>query len=126
MTRPLAFLASLVFSFLIFAALNFLVGTCAVYLHSILGLIRAKYFLVEILSGLLIPISFFPESLAQISGWLPFQLISFTPLMIYMGKFQGEQLLFSFLSGLGWTVALVGLGHWFWRKAALKLTVQGG
>ncbi len=122
----LAFLAALVFSFLIFAALNFLIGACAVYLHSILGLIRAKYFLVEILSGLLIPISFFPESLARISQWLPFQLISFTPLMVYMGKFQGEQLLFSFFLGLGWTLVLMGLGHWFWRRAVLKLTVQGG
>ena len=89
-------------------------------------MIRAKYFLVEILSGLLIPISFFPDTLAEISRWLPFQLISFTPLMIYMGKFQGEQLVTSFLLGLGWTLVLVGLGHWFWRKAATKLTVQGG
>ena len=122
----LAFVAALLFSFMVFAALNFLVGTCAVYLHSILGLIRAKYFLVEILSGLLIPISFFPDTLAEISRWLPFQLISFTPLMIYMGKFQGEELVTSFLLGLGWTLVLVGLGHWFWRKAATRLTVQGG
>lgn len=126
MYSMLAFLLALIFSFLIFAGLNFLIGTCAVYLHSIFGLIRAKYVLVEILSGLVIPITFFPESLAKISQWLPFHLISFTPLMIYMGKFSDDELKTNLLMGLGWTFILLVLGQIFWKKALLKLTVQGG
>ena len=122
----IAFLISLSFSFLIFAALNFLIGTCAVYLHSILGVIRAKYVLVEILSGLVIPVSFFPEPLVRLSQWFPFQLISFTPLMIYMGKFDGGTLMLNLFMGLAWSVLLIFLGHLFWRLAILKLTVQGG
>ena len=122
----IAFLISLSFSFFIFAALNFLIGTCAVYLHSILGVIRAKYVLVEILSGLVIPVSFFPEPLVRLSQWFPFQLISFTPLMIYMGKFDGGTLMLNLFMGLAWSVLLIFLGHLFWRLAILKLTVQGG
>jgi len=79
-----AFLISLLFAFVIFAAINFLIGICAVYLQSVLGLIRAKYFLIELLSGLVIPINFFPDSLVRWSQWLPFQHISYMPLMIYM------------------------------------------
>jgi ABC-2 type transport system permease protein len=122
----IAFLFSLVFSFLIFAAFNFIVGCWAVYLHSILGLIRAKYFLVEILSGLIIPINFFPRSLATISAWLPFQHISYTPLMIYMGKISGMKLIEVLLIELVWSLALLGFGHWLWRQATRKMIIQGG
>jgi ABC-2 type transport system permease protein len=121
-----AFLLSLFYSFIIFAAINFLIGTCAVYLQSILGLIRAKYFLIEILSGLVIPISFFPNPLVRLSQWLPFQHISYTPLMIYMGKISGRSLATVLLIETFWTITLVLAGHWFWRQATRKLTVQGG
>ena len=38
-------------SFFSMAALNFMIGTCAIPLTSILALIRAKYWLIELLSG---------------------------------------------------------------------------
>ena len=99
LTAAAAFLLSLVFSFAIFAALNFIIGTCAVYLHSILSLIRAKYFLIEVLSGLIIPLTFFPPFLSRVSELLPFQHISYTPLMIYMGKIHGAALGFALQIG---------------------------
>jgi len=121
-----AFVLSLLYSFVIFASINFLIGTCAVYLQSILGLIRAKYFLIEILSGLVIPINFFPDRLARLSHWLPFQHISYTPLMIYMGKISGESLGLVLLVESVWAATLLLAGHWFWNQATRKLTVQGG
>ncbi|HEY2933945.1 MAG TPA: ABC-2 family transporter protein [Acidobacteriota bacterium] len=121
-----AFLCSLLFSFLIFASVNFLVGICSVYLHSILGLIRAKYFLIEILSGLIIPISFFPASLVRLSQWLPFQHISYTPLLIYMGKITGLGLGRTILIEFAWASALILAGHRAWNRAARKIVVQGG
>ena len=53
-----AFLLSVILSFLIVAAINFAVGTFALRLQSILGLLRAKFFLLELFSGLLLPIIF--------------------------------------------------------------------
>jgi|WetSurMetagenome_2_1015567.scaffolds.fasta_scaffold48611_3 ABC-2 type transport system permease protein len=120
------FLLSMLFAFVIFAAFNFIIGTCAVYLQSILGLIRAKYFLVEILSGLIIPITFFPPWMGVISSFLPFQHISFTPLMIYTGKITGTHLVETLLIEMAWSVGLLLLGFWFWRRATYKLVVQGG
>ena len=57
----IAFLFSILFSFFLVAGINFSVGTFALRLKSILGLLRAKYFLFELFSGLLLPITFFPE-----------------------------------------------------------------
>ena len=121
-----SFVVALVFSFLIFAGLNFIVGTCAVYLNSILGLIRAKYFLIEILSGLVIPVSFFPDPLIRMSNWLPFQYISYAPLMIYMGKLHGYGLCRMLLSELTWVIILFLFGHWFWSRATRMITIHGG
>jgi len=55
-------------SFLIVAAINFAVGTFALRLQSNFGLMRAKFFLLELFSGLLLPMTFsrkpFRKSLA--------------------------------------------------------------
>jgi ABC-2 type transport system permease protein len=91
-----------------------------------LSLIRAKYFLIEVLSGLIIPLNFFPEPLAGVSAGLPFQHISFTPLMIYMGKIQNAALGLVLIEELAWSIALLFIGHWFWLRATHKLIVQGG
>jgi viologen exporter family transport system permease protein len=121
-----AFLVALLFSFFIFASINFIIGTFAVYLHSILGLIRAKYFLIEIMSGLIIPIDFFPDPLIRVSRLLPFHHISYTPLMIYMGKIQGAGLAQALAVEVMWCIGLALAGKFLWKRATHKLIVQGG
>lgn len=125
-THLFLFLLSTFLSFLIFAEINFLVGLCALGMKSILALIRAKYFLVELLSGLLIPISFFPPQLQSLSRALPFQHISYTPLRIYLGKLQGESLIMALVLQGFWVVGLYALGNLFWSLAVRKISIQGG
>jgi ABC-2 type transport system permease protein len=99
-----AFVVSGFLSFFIVAGINFCVGTFAIRLKSILGLLRAKYFLLELFSGLLIPISFFPDVFQKILAYLPFQYISYVPVLIYLGK----------------------VGDLLWRWSSRKITIQGG
>ncbi len=121
-----AFFASVVLSFFIVAGINFAVGTLAIRLKSILGLLRAKYFLLELFSGLLIPISFFPDFLQRVFQALPFQYISYVPVLLYLGKINGGGI----LAALGWQIfwvgALVALGSGMWRWSSRKITIQGG
>jgi len=83
------FVIAVAASFLLMAAINFMIGTCAIPLKSILSLIRAKFWLVELLSGLLIPIAFFPRWAQIVFACLPFEHIASTPLQIYLGKLSG-------------------------------------
>ena len=76
-------------SFLIVAAINFAVGTFALRLQSILGLMRAKFFLLELFSGLLLPMTFFPHIVQKILAVMPFEYISYVPMLIYLGKLNG-------------------------------------
>jgi ABC-2 type transport system permease protein len=120
------FLVAAIGSFFIMGALNFIIGTCAIPLTSILALIRAKFWLIELLSGLLIPLSFFPRSLQIISSWLPFEHIAYTPLQIYLGRLTIAATLRLLALEYFWVVALLFLGHLWWMRATRKITIHGG
>lgn len=120
------FFAAAVGSFFLMGAINFLIGTCAIPLKSILALIRAKFWLIEILSGLLIPLSFFPRPLQVVSSWLPFEHIAYTPLQIYLGKLSAREAALQLLIQWVWVVLLLWLGHLWWQRATRKITIHGG
>jgi ABC-2 type transport system permease protein len=121
-----AFLLALAASVLIVAALNFIVGSCAVSLQSILGLLRAKFWMQELLSGLLVPVTLFPPPLRQLSAWLPFEHIGFTPMMIYLGRLSWPEIGRAFALEWSWIVFLLVFGGWFWRLLSRRITIHGG
>jgi ABC-2 type transport system permease protein len=124
--HALAFFLSALMSFLLVAAINFTVGTFALRLHSILGLLRAKFFLLELFSGLLLPISFFPEIFQKIFAVMPFEYISYIPMLIYLGKINGVGILKALGIQLFWVAALLLLGHVIWRWSIRTVIIQGG
>jgi ABC-2 type transport system permease protein len=120
------FLLAVLASFLLMAAINFLIGTCAIPLKSILSLIRAKFWLIELLSGLLIPISFFPHWAQIVSHCLPFERIAYIPLQLYLGKLTGWAAWRAVGVAWLWVVGLLLLGHFWWERSLRKITIQGG
>ncbi|HWZ85960.1 MAG TPA: ABC-2 family transporter protein, partial [Thermoanaerobaculia bacterium] len=125
-TAGLLFLFSATMSFFLVAGLNFLVGLIAIRSKSILGILRAKYLVVELLSGLLIPTTFFPEPLRSILLLSPFPHINYTPAALYLGKAAGPDAVRLLALQAGWTLALLGLGQWAWRRSQERITIQGG
>lgn len=121
-----AFLLALAGSVLLVAGVNFIVGSCAVQLKSIPGLLTAKFWMQELLSGLLVPITLFPSPMREISGLLPFEHIGFTPMMIYLGKFTWPEIGRAFALEWFWILFLLSFGAWFWRHLSRKLTIYGG
>ena len=120
------FLVSVLGSFFLMGAINFMIGTCAIPLQSILALIRAKFWLIELLSGLLIPMSFFPDRIQRVLAWLPFEHIAYTPLQIYLGKLDRAATLRVLEIQWFWVVALLVLAHIWWDRASRKITIHGG
>ena len=122
----LLFLVAVLGSFFLMGAINFMIGTCAIPLKSILALIRAKYWLIELLSGLLIPMSFFPQAIQRVLAWLPFEHIAYTPLQIYLGKLSPADALLAVGVSWTWVVLLLVAGHLWWNRAVQKITIHGG
>jgi ABC-2 type transport system permease protein len=113
-------------SFFLMGAINFMIGTCAIPLKSILALIRAKYWLIEMLSGLLIPMTFFPGSIRAVLAWLPFEHIAFTPLQIYLGKLSPREAAVALTIQWAWVAVLLWLAHRWWERSTRKITIHGG
>ena len=120
------FFISIVVSFFIFAEINFLLGLLCFRLKSVEGITRAKYFFIQLFSGLLLPIAFLPNYLRQIFEILPFRLIAGTPLDIYLGHISGYSLISTFLFMLFWCGFLFFLCEYYWKKAFKHLSIQGG
>jgi len=112
--------------FFVMASLNFLVGLLAFYLKSIDGIMRAKYNLINLASGLILPFTFLPAWLKSSLEFLPFKSISYVPLNLYLGKVPRDQIAPLLMGQIYWLIFLAGLGYFMWSRAAAKLTLQGG
>ena len=119
-------LLSFFFAFLVSTGLNFVVGTFALRLKSILGLVRAKLVVSEFLTGALVPLSFFPDPARKIVECSPFPAIGYVPVTIWMGRCEGRALVGALLAQAGWAAALYLLGAALWQSGVKRTTVQGG
>jgi ABC-2 type transport system permease protein len=121
-----AFGVTLIFSFLINSQLNMLTGLAAFYLENNEGLLRAKRVVVDLFSGLILPLSFFPGWTQAALEWLPFQAITYLPGLVITERLTGSGVLQAIGIQLLWFALLIVPIAWFWRNAYRNLTVQGG
>src|SRR5437764_636176 len=79
-------------NYVTYVAVKFLTGLCAAYTEKLQGFLWAKFMLLQFLSGLLLPLSFFPPSVRNVFNVLPFKGLADTPMNIYLGRFQNDVL----------------------------------
>jgi ABC-2 type transport system permease protein len=128
-STPLAlglFVLSLCFGFLIKFLLGYFVALLCFYTLNAVGLIWAQTAVVNLFSGALIPLSFFPNWLLRIILITPFQGIVYTPVALYLGKMQGVDAWRALGIQLVWVVILWLLARLFWRISIRRLDIQGG
>ncbi|MCD1258789.1 ABC-2 family transporter protein [Paenibacillus athensensis] len=120
------YLVMLFMSFLINSQINIITGLCAFFLENNEGLMRMKRVAVDLFSGLVIPITFFPGWSKTVLEWLPFQAITYLPGAVFMEKISGAAALGKLGVQALWFVLLIVPIIWLWRKARTRLFVQGG
>ena len=120
------YLISCSMSFLIYVFFDFCFGMVAFFTTYIFGMLMAKEALLSFLTGQLIPISLFPLGLQRVFDFLPFSSMVYTPVMIYLGKYTGNELMFVLLRQLAWVVILYVLGTVIWKQVTKRLVVLGG
>jgi len=117
---------SFLLAFLVNSQLNFLVGCLAFYLKNIVGVIRAKMIMMEFLTGVLVPFTFFPSWVQEVVGWLPFQAVSYIPVTVYLGLRPENQLQEALLIQAAWALGLFLAGRMIWNASVKRVTLQGG
>jgi ABC-2 type transport system permease protein len=126
LSQWLWFIVAIIFSFIINTQINLAVGLLTFFFFNNDGLIRAKRVVIDLFSGLLLPISFYPLWAQDVMKFFPFQAISYIPSMIFTGGFSPSEISSALLFQIVWVVILIIPIQLLWIVAKKKLIVQGG
>lgn len=120
------FLVMLFFSFLINSQINIITGLSAFFVENNEGVMRMKRVIVDLFSGLIVPISLFPGWLSSILEFLPFQAITYLPGSVFTGRVQGVGIWNVLGIQIVWFLVLLIPIVWLYHAARQRLFVQGG
>lgn len=122
----LIFLWMLFMSFLINTQINIITGLSAFFMENNEGMMRMKRVIVDLFSGVIVPISFFPGWLITLNEWLPFQAITYLPSSVFTGRIPFADIPGVMFIQIIWFVILIVPILLLWRSARQRLFVQGG
>ena len=124
-----AFILSIVSLFigsLLIIALSTLYPIITLFTMNEKGVVNIFVVIADLLSGLVVPIPFFPPFLKLISKFLPFQYVSDLPFRIYVGNINIQ----NGLIGLGiqviWIFIIIIIGYKLMNYNLKRVVVQGG
>ncbi len=135
------FIISIIITFFLVYIFEFIVGLASFFTNQIFGVSLLKSALVNILAGITIPLSYYPESLKYILFNLPFQAMYYIPVGIYTNfydiKYSFIQLILNkiglnntiinlIIEQIIWLIIISILGFMCWSKAKKRLVIQGG
>ena len=122
----IVFLLSLTIGSLLVTTLTVLYPIITLATMSEKGIVNLMITAADILSGIVVPIPFFPIFLQKISKLLPFQYISDLPFRIYVGNISINSCIPAIIIQLTWLVLLILLGIILMNKNLKRVVVQGG
>ena len=125
-THVLEFVVSLTVAVVVSFGFRFLYNSAAFWLVDVRGVVTISLTLGIFLSGMVMPLSFFPGWLRTTAHILPFASIMQTPIDFWLGKHDGAAAVGYFALQVFWAVVLLGLGRLALRAGSRKLVVQGG
>jgi ABC-2 type transport system permease protein len=120
------FAAALVGALALGCAMSTLINISVMWTIGGDGVALAASTVVQLASGMLVPLPLFPGWAQPILAWLPFAGLVDLPFRIYTGHIPSSELVFVLARQIGWTIALVVLGRWLLARGLRRLVVQGG
>ncbi|MEM3592872.1 MAG: ABC-2 family transporter protein [Candidatus Micrarchaeia archaeon] len=122
-----AFIISLILAALINFFIDIFSGGLAFWTkEDIYGFRMIKTFLFALFGGSFIPLLFFPQWFQTIAYLLPFQAAYNLPLLIYIGKIQGFEIIISILLQLFWVIVLYFTSSIYLEKSIKRFEAFGG
>ncbi|PZR57993.1 MAG: hypothetical protein DLM50_04575 [Candidatus Meridianibacter frigidus] len=121
-----AFAFSFLLGYLVNFFLNFLMNTIAFWTLETFAIQLIVRWVSDLLSGQIIPLTFFPGILGRVVFALPFAAIYSTPLLIYVGIIRPAEYGHYFTVQAAWLSFFGLLSAFMWRAASTRVVVQGG
>ena len=124
--RWLAFAAAVVLAVLVSFGVRFLVNLASFWLLDWRGPLTLTMAVTNLLSGMIVPLVFFPGALGDVARALPFASMLQAPIDVWVGEELGGSTALVLALQLGWAVALLALGRAVLTAGTRKLVIQGG
>ena len=121
-----AFAFSMIGALLISCAFTTLLSITLMWTVSGQGVASVGAVSVTILTGMIVPIPFFPDWAQTIINVLPFRGIVDTPYRLYLGHIPASDALYHLGHQLVWTIVLILIGRWLLARGVRRLVMQGG
>lgn len=122
----LLFILSMILSSILMTVLVLLYHVICLFTLDEKGIVNIFMVMSDVLSGLVIPIPFFPKYLQNISNILPFRYIGDFPFRLYVGNISINEGLTGILIQIIWIIILIFVGRFITKKALKKAVIQGG
>jgi ABC-2 type transport system permease protein len=122
----LAYVASLVLSFVIGFFFEATIGMAGFWLLEVTSLLYIINALNYFVSGQMFPLDFLPAWIAQFLQYLPFQYLAYFPAMVFLGLKTGADLWLGLLMELGWAIAFVLMARILYRTGLRRYSAYGG
>lgn len=124
--RFIIFIISLGLSSILVTVLILLYHIICLFTLDEKGIVNMFMVVSDILSGLTIPIPFFPSYLQNISNVLPFRYVSDFPFRLYVGNITINEGFIGIIVQIIWIIILIIIGNLLMKKALKKAVIQGG
>ena len=121
-----AWLVSMLFAVLISAAITNLLNISLLWTISGEGIGYLLTALTWLLSGVTIPLLFFPDWAQATINILPFRYIMDIPFRFYLGHIPPEQIWYHLPFQIAYLIALITVGHLVLTRGIHRLVAQGG
>lgn len=115
------FLLSAVIGLSIEFMLWYNVGLIAFFIERIRGVITTVIALRIFISGSLIPLSFFPKTIRNLTYLFPFRFYIYVPVNSLLGEVKPNEILLNLIIGVGWIIILILLSKLLWNKGTEKM-----
>jgi ABC-2 type transport system permease protein len=124
--RWFAFAFSVFLAVVVSFAIRFLVNLMSFWLLDYRGPTMLAMVVSHLLSGLIVPLAFFPEPFGVIARVLPFASMLQLPVDIFVGAAAGAEVAAVLALQTFWAFALIGAGRAALAAGTRRLVVQGG
>jgi ABC-2 type transport system permease protein len=122
----IAFLASVVLAIAVSFAWRFLYNLIPFWTGDYRGVTGMAMIVANLLSGFIIPLTFFPGWLRTLAYATPFPSLIQIPVDLFVGKTEGWAILSALAMQAGWLAGLLLLGAAIYAAGTRRLVIQGG
>ena len=82
-------------------------------------------FVIAFLSGMMLPLTLYPEWLQKFISYTPFPSMVYIPIQLAMGRAGFDEFINSSLILMTWGMPLLAVWYWVWRSGLKQYTGVG-